>query len=164
MNIERRIFADVTTTDLIFDPVQFFDGQVMCDGFIAGRTGRVRRTFAITFSGVRSGNAIDIFEIMRFNDGEVTERRWHIEPSGAARWQARANDIPGDVEITLGDHTGEARWTYDMALPVGRRSMTFAFVDVMVMTAPDMMTAITHIRKFGIKAAEIISCYRRLKI
>ncbi len=162
MNIETRILAGANQADLAFDPLHFFDGPVACDGFIADRSGRVRRSFTIMFSGVRRGDVIDIFEIMQFNDGEVKERRWQIEPSSTAHWQAKANDIPGSISIVQGDHPGEARWTYDMELPIGKRSIGFAFEDVMVMTAPDIMTAVTHIRKFGIKVAEIITSYRRL--
>lgn len=163
MNIEPRFIAANAIQDLAFDPVQFFDGKVACDGFIADRGGRVRRSFPILFTGSRNGDGIDIFETMYFNDGEVMERRWHIEPESAGHWHATANDIPGPIAIERGRHPGESRWTYSMALPIGGRPLSFDFEDVMVMAGPGLVTAVTHIRKFGIKVAEIITCYRQIQ-
>ncbi len=163
MNIERAIFADMTASDLAFDPVAFFAGTVSCSGFLIDRSGRVRRSFTIEFVGTAKAGAIDIAETLYFNDGEVQHRAWHIAPDGKTRWKASANDIPGPITITRGDHPGECRWQYGMALPIGTRHVTLAFEDVMVMTAPTQMTSLTFIRKFGVRVAQLNCTYTKTR-
>jgi hypothetical protein len=163
VNIERRIFPDTTAAELQFDPVQFFDGDVACDGFVIDRMNKVRRSFVIRFSGIRTDNKLHVNETIQFNDGEITHRSWQFATLAADAWIAHANDIPGDIHIRRGAHAGESRWTYAMPLHVAGKDRVFSFEDVMVMTSATQLTALTHIRKFGINLVQIVSTYRKLE-
>jgi hypothetical protein len=163
VNIERRIFPDTTAAELQFDPVQFFDGNVACDGFVIDRMNKVRRSFVIRFFGTRVDNELKVAETIQFSDGEITNRSWRFAPVSDGKWIAHANDIPGDIHIRSGAHPGESRWTYTMPLTVGGKQLDFSFEDVMVMTSATQLTAITHVRKFGITVAQIVSTYRKLE-
>jgi hypothetical protein len=162
VNIDRPIFADLRATDLAFDPLRFFDGRVVSHGFIIDFGGKVRRSFTINFIGTLRDGALNVDEELFFNDGEIAARVWKFAPRGDGTWTASANDIPGPIDIRRGALAGESRWTYRMALPIGGRPMTFDFEDVMVMTAADCMTAVTHVRKLGFKVARIVSTYQRM--
>lgn len=162
MNIERRIFPDTRAVELQFDPMHFFAGDVMCDGFVIDRMSRVRRSFVISFFGTRTDDKLTVEETICFHDGEITHRNWEFVATGDGAWIAHANDIPGDITIRRGAHAGESRWRYSMTLPVAGRNSLFSFEDVMVMTSATQLTAVTHIRKFGIGLAQIISSYRKM--
>jgi hypothetical protein len=164
MNMQTKISDDAAASHgFAFDPVIFFQGRVACDGFIIDRASRVRRTFTILFEGTQAGDAVDIAEILYFNDGEIQHRQWHIKPDGPGRWHGTANDIPTPIVIQQGSRLSDSRWTYGMALPISGRQINFAFEDVMELIAPSHMSALTYVRKFGFTVAQIISSYRRLE-
>jgi hypothetical protein len=163
VNIERRIFPDARASELQFDPLRFFEGDVACDGFVIDRMNKVRRSFVIRFFGTRTDANLTVEETIRFNDGEITDRSWQFVTAGDGAWIAHANDIPGDINIRRGAHAGESRWTYSMTLPVAGRNPLFSFEDVMVMTSATQVTAVTHIRKFGIELVQIITTYRKIE-
>jgi hypothetical protein len=161
MNIESHILAEKPMESLNFDPLAFFEGDVRCEGFITDRGGTIRRSFLINFHGVRVENILKVSEIMYFHDGEVMERRWEFKNVGTAHWHATANDIPGIIDIRSGATARESRWIYRMPLRIKNRDISFSFEDIMTQTSPSGMSALTNIRKFGFKVAQIITSYTK---
>jgi Protein of unknown function (DUF3833) len=158
---QSRIVANSSMHDLIFDPLVFFAGDIKCSGFLADRFGKIRRSFIIEFQGVKSGEKLDVNEIMYFNDGEIANRQWQFWNTGLAHWCATANDIPGSINIRHGETSRESRWSYAMPLPIGGRPVSLDFEDIMTLTTQDEMTALTNITKFGLRVAQMVSTYSR---
>ncbi len=159
---ETPLVPDKTMQKLVFDPLVYFSGNVKCSGFIADRFGKIRRSFTIDFRGEMNGNKLTVHETMHFNDGEIANRLWHFENVGAGRWLATANDIPGLIDIRHGATPRESRWRYALPLPIGGRAIKLDFEDIMTLTTPDEMTALTNITKFGLRMAQIVSTYARV--
>jgi Protein of unknown function (DUF3833) len=162
MNIETHILAAKPMDALRFDPLDFFEGDVRCEGFIADRSSNIRRSFVINFHGVRVNDILKVSEIMYFHDGEVMERHWEFRNIGAAHWHATANDISGIIDIVQGATPRETRWIYRMPLRIKNRDISFSFEDIMTQTSPTRMSAMTNIRKFGFKVAQIITSYSKI--
>ena len=143
------------------DPVDFFDGQVQALGVVLDRAGVVRRRFSATFNGQRDAAGISIVEVLTYDDGEIDRRNWRIEPAGANAYAATAEGLAEPALIAL-TQPGEARWTYQMDIPIGKRVLRFGFQDIMVQLSADTMVSHTPMRKFGITWASITTTYQRV--
>jgi hypothetical protein len=148
----------------LFDPLDFFEGDVAASGMVVDWRGQVTRSFTALFSGHRAGpDEIAIFEQLSYSDGASEHRRWTISHAGEGLWQGTASGLATPVLIRrLADTPAQSRWTYDMDIPIGGREMRFAFEDIMIQVSEREMIALTPMRKLGITLARISSSYRRL--
>ena len=159
MNIETRL-----KKALAFDPLDFFEGHVAASGMVVDFRGRVTRRFTATFDGKRdSAQVIGISEVLTYGDGLKEFRNWKISTSGPDVWRAQADGLAGDGLIQRSSsNPAESRWTYQMDIPVHGRSWRFGFEDIMTMTSPDDMVALTPMKKLGITLGHIASSYHRI--
>jgi hypothetical protein len=153
--------VQIRPSDLVQDPLVFFDGIVEAHGFVTDVRGRVARRFSARFHGVTGSGGIAINEVLRYADGQVDRRQWHIRADGDGRWLGEANDVATPIQIRRISPT-ETRWTYAMDVPVGGKPMRLAFEDVMVQMHPDTLISTTPVRKFGLTVARVTCSYQRV--
>jgi len=79
-----------------FIPEEFFNGKLTAHGVLKNRSGEVTRTFNATINAYWKQNVGTLEEVFLFDDGEVQNRTWTLEPLKDGKYKATAGDVVGD--------------------------------------------------------------------
>lgn len=151
--------ADESGLDM--DIVEFFTGEVRAWGVVQDYTGKVNRRVTGEFSGRRQGDAVVLTEILRFDDGEVTEREWTFARQEGGRYTATTPDTSLLSEAS-GQASGFAfHWQYRFLVPVDDDEIELDFDDWIFRIDDETAVNRIKLKKFGLTVGEMILFYRK---
>lgn len=153
-----QAFAGGTEPGFAFE--HYFLGQTRGYGLLHDRGGAIRRKFVVDITGVRAGEALCLFEVFAFDDGERLNREWTVRQHGPQRYQATAPDVIG--EATGEDFSHGARWRYMLRVPVGGRQWAIAMDDWMYAIPDEVVLSRVRMSKWGLTVASMTVSYRRM--
>ena len=132
---------------------RYFNGPIKAWGIVQDRKGNIKRRFSIDMVGKWDGNTGTLTENFDYYDGKTQQRVWTITKTADGKYEGTAGDIIGKA---TGKTNGNAvRWAYQMNLDVGNNTYKITFDDWMFLMKDGVLINRSHLKKFGIKMAEL---------
>ena len=100
-------------------PGALFGGATCGAGVLTHADGTTPRPFTVESRGAPAGEGLILDQTIRFDDGEVRERRWTLQPDGARTYRGTLTEASGDVRAQVGGN--RLTLSYPLAgVPLGR--------------------------------------------
>jgi len=146
----------------VFDIREVLNGVMLTEGMIFGPTGRVTSRFVATMNANWDGASGTMTEHFVYSNGREQNRAWAFSMIGEnGHFSATAPDIIG---VAKGQQLGSAvRLTYRIQLPKDSGGHVLDVVDWMYLLDDGTVMNRSQFRKFGIKVAELVATFRRVK-
>lgn len=135
-------------------------GRFEAHGLIFDYTGRAKSRFYAEIEGAFDSEGGTLTERFEYASGVTDHRQWTIrfDPDGK-RFTATAPDVIGDG---VGELNGDAiRMTYRLKLPERAGGHVLDVVDWLYVMEDGTIVNRSDMRKFGVKAAELVAVFRR---
>jgi len=145
-----------------FDVRTSLSGVFLADGVIYDYSGRVNARFGAKITGKfnEAGGVMDE-EFFYLGKKEPQRRQWRITFTGPKTFTAEADDVVGTA---LGKASGNAlRFTYRLRLSEGLGGHVLDVVDWLYLTESGTIVNRSDMRKFGVRAAELVAVFRRVE-
>jgi hypothetical protein len=146
--------SDYANTTPVFKFEDFFNDKLVAYGIVFDRSGTMTRHFSVDINATWQGNKGTIDEQFIFNDGEKSERIWHIIKRDNGIYEGTASDVVG---IAQGKINGSVlTWQYQLMITVDGTEYEVTLDDWMYMLDSNRLFNKTDIIKFGLKMGEVI--------
>ncbi|WP_342113565.1 DUF3833 domain-containing protein [Pseudoduganella sp. OTU4001] len=138
---------------------EFFSGTTDAWGMFQKRGGEVVKRFHVEIEGSKVGDALQLDERFKYDDGSTQRRVWRLEPQAGGLWRGTAGDVKGEAH---GEVAGNAfRWQYTLLLPVDGTTYEMHFDDWMFLIDGCTMMNRASMRKFGIELGQVTLMFRK---
>ncbi|MCH8552154.1 MAG: DUF3833 domain-containing protein [Natronospirillum sp.] len=151
-------YADNTP---VFDPQIFFNGDLVAEGIIQNRSGKVTRYFTADIEAYWDDEYGYLDEVFWFSDGEEEYRLWEFERIEDGVWEGRAGDVEGVASLEYAGNAIEMDYRLRVTLDSGRE-VTLRMEDWLYLVDDDILIAETTMRWFGFRVGNIILTMRRI--
>jgi hypothetical protein len=136
-----------------FDIQHYFKGELIAWGMVQDYSKKVTRRFCVELNASWKNNKGELAEVFYFNDGEMSQRTWHLTKLANNKYTGSAGDVVGIAE---GEQSGLAfQWQYQLLVPINGKTYPFKMDDWMYKIDEYRVFNRTSMSKFGVKAAEI---------
>lgn len=151
-------YADVQPE---FDPITFFNGELVAEGVVQNRSGKVTRHFVATIDAYWDEERGVLDEVFLFSDGEESERYWEFTRTGPNTWSGTAGDVVGESRLV---HAGNAiQMRYRLSVPLSSgRNVVLNMDDWLYQVSEETLINETVMRKFGFRVGKLILTIRKL--
>lgn len=142
-----------------FDPQTFFNNQLIAEGFVRDRSGRVTRWFTadIAANWDESGGVLD--EVFLWNDGEEQTRVWNFTTLSADRFSGTAGDVRGNAKMRVAGNA--IRMTYQLeVMRDNGKTIAINMDDWLYQVSEKTLINVTTMRKFGFRVGEVVLTMR----
>lgn len=159
-SFRAQTLSDYANEAPAFDVRTSLGGVFLADGVIYDYSGRVNARFRANITGKfnETGGVMDE-EFFYAGKEEPQRRQWRITFTGPKTFSAEADDIVGTA---LGEASGNAlRFTYRLRLPERLGGHELDVVDWLYLMEDGTIVNRSDMRKFGVRAAELIAIFRR---
>ena len=143
-----------------FELERYFVGRTLAWGIVQDRSGRLRRRFTVDMEGHWDGKVLRLEEAFDYDDGTTSHRTWTVRRTGPTSYEGEAADVIGKA-VGIGQGP-TLTWRYRLRLPIGRRTWTIAFHDVMFLQDREVMINRAEMRKFGLRLGDLTIMFRRV--
>ncbi len=153
--------ATYEDAELVFDPIDYFNGPLIAEGVVRGRNGEVSRYFNATIdaSWNESGGVLD--EVFIWSDGERQTRVWNFERVGERHYRGTAGDVVKPAEMRFAGNAVNMK--YVLAVPLANgRTINVAMDDWLYQVNDQTLINVTEMTKFGFKVGEVVLTMRKL--
>lgn len=145
---------DYAQQEPVFNPREFFDGDLLAKGILKDRSGLVIRRFSADIKAYWREGVGTLEEDFVFDDGEESRRVWTLTPAGDGRYTATAGDVVGEGTASV---AGNAMFLdYVLRVPYGDGDIDLNIDDRMYLLSPDFLINESQMRKFGFRVGEIV--------
>ena len=140
--------ADFASSSPELRPERFFAGETRGHGVIQTGGGRPSRTFEVVSNGAVQGDTIRVDQTIRYGDGKVDRRTWHLRRVGPNRYEGALSDAAGPVRAEAQGNALRLRYL------LKRPAIT---MEQWLYLQPDGRTLLNEgtVRAFGIVVARI---------
>ncbi|MFB6355113.1 MAG: DUF3833 family protein [bacterium] len=76
-----------------FEPLKYFDGEIKAWGTFEGRWGEVKRQFSARFKGERTGDTLQLEEVIEYKNGDTETRSWTITKTSPHEYEFFSEQI-----------------------------------------------------------------------
>lgn len=144
-----------------FDPVAFFNGDLVAEGVVYNRSGQKTRSFVADIQAYWDDEYGFLDEVFLFSDGEKQYRLWEFRRLGHQQWEGQAGDVVGPARF---EHSGNAiAMNYKLRVTQQNgRHITLNMEDWLYQVSSDVLIAQTTMRWFGIRVGHINLTMRRI--
>lgn len=149
---------DYTGTGPAFSLTEHLNGEILSEGLIYGPNGRVTNSFTARMVGEWTGSTGRLSEAFTYSNGQTQNREWQLTLGPNNTFTATADDIVG---IATGKVSGSTvMMKYKIILPEASGGHVLSVTDWLYMTESGVILNRSELRKFGIKAAELVATMR----
>lgn len=153
--------ATYEDADLVFDPVDYFNGPLVAEGVVRGRNGEVSRYFNATIDARWDENGGVLDEVFIWSDGERQTRVWHFERVGERHFIGTAGDVVKPAEMRFAGNAVNMK--YVLAVPLGNGNTINVTMDDWLYQVNDKtLINVTEMTKFGFKVGEVVLTMRKI--
>lgn len=152
--------ADYAGTGPAFSLTEHLNGEIMSEGLIYGPNGRVTNSFTARMEGSWDGNTGRLTEAFTYSNGQTQNREWHLTLGPDNTFTGTADDIVGEARGVVSGAT--VKMEYRIILPETSGGHVLDVTDWLYMTESGVILNRSELRKFGIKAAELVATMRPL--
>jgi hypothetical protein len=144
---------------LEFDPLDFFNHQIVAEGIVRDRSGNVSRTFTADIKATWNDNGGVLDEVFEWSDGEAQTRVWQFTKSGEKKYIGKAGDVIGEAIM---EHSGNAiNMTYVLDVPLASgKTIAINMDDWLFQTSEKTIVNVTTMKKFGFRVGEVVLTMR----
>ncbi len=141
-----------------FVPADTLSGRYLSEGLIYDYTGRVAARFKAEMIGDFTETGGTLKEHFIYASGREDRREWTLTFQDDKRFTATAPDLVGKAQ---GEASGNAlKMTYKLRLPEDAGGHVLSVTDWMYLTDEGTIINRSQMRKFGVKAAELIAVFK----
>ena len=144
-----------------FNPLVFFNGDLIAEGVVYNRSGQKIRSFVATIEAYWDDEYGFLDEVFLFSDGEEQFRLWEFERQDDGRWQGRAADVVGPASFTYAGNAIAMNYRLRVATQSGR-SVTLSMEDWLYQVSDEVLLAHTTMRWLGFRVGHISLTMRRV--
>ncbi len=146
-------------TPIQFDPKQFFNNQLIAEGFVRDRKGNVTRYFTADIKATWDDNGGTLDEVFAWSDGEHQTRVWQFTKSADNQYLGTAGDVIGSATL---DHAGNAiRMTYQLDVPLkSGKTIAIDMDDWLFQVSENSIVNVTKMTKWGFHVGEVVLTMR----
>ncbi|KIC35107.1 MULTISPECIES: DUF3833 family protein [unclassified Leisingera] len=137
---------------------EHLSGEILSEGVVFGPTGKMTSSFTARMVGKWEGDTGTLSEEFTFSNGATQSRKWHLELGSGNTFTATADDLDGVAQGVVSGST--VRLTYNIILPANSGGHTLQATDWLYLTANGVIINKSEMRKFGLKAAELVATMR----
>lgn len=151
--------SDYKNTPIQFDPNEFFNNDLIAEGFIMNRSGKVTRYFTadIKASWDDRGGVLD--EVFQWSDGETQTRVWRFTANADGSYTGTAGDVIGEATMA---HAGNAiNMVYRLDVPLeSGNSIAITMDDWLYQVSDQTIVNVTEMKKFGFRVGRVVLTMR----
>lgn len=144
-----------------FDPTVFFNGQLVAEGIVRSRSGKVIRYFEADIDAVWNEDGGTLDEVFRWNDGEVQTRVWQFTRTGPNTYAGTAGDVVGEATLKHAGNAIKMNYVLDVPLDNGK-SVKVNIRDWLYQINGQSIMNVTTMKKFGLKVGDVMLTIRAL--
>lgn len=151
--------SDYKTTPIQFNPNDFFNNDLVAEGFVMNRSGKVTRYFTadIKASWDKNGGVLD--EVFQWSDGETQTRVWQFTANPDGTFTGTAGDVIGEANMA---YAGNAiNMVYQLDVPLeGGNSIAITMDDWLYQVSDQTIVNVTEMKKFGFRVGRVVLTMR----
>jgi hypothetical protein len=148
--------AEQPTLDL----AKYFSGTIVGHGMFQDRAGLVVKRFKVVIAAHWQNNIGTLDEDFTYADGSKQRRVWTITKLDETHYEGRAADVVG---VATGVAAGNAlRWSYVLALPVGKKIYNVNFDDWFYLQDQQVLLNRSFMSKFGVRLGELTLSFSKV--
>ncbi len=151
---------DVASNTLEFDFFRYFDGHTRATGWFTDRFGNVRRHFDGDFRGIHVNGVFELTEELRYTDGVVEQRQWHVRKSGDGRFTATSDSLVGEAKGVQQGNTANFRYSMYIDLKGGKRWLV-RINDWFFLQQDGSVHNVSEVYKWGIKIGSVSNVFQK---
>ncbi len=150
---------DYQNTPIQFDPERFFNNQLVAEGFVRDRKGKVTRYFTADIIATWDKNGGKLDESFQWSDGEQQTRVWAFTKTADNRYSGTAGDVLGNANM---EHAGNAiRMQYQLDVPlVSGKTIAISMDDWLFQVSENSIVNVTEMTKWGFRVGEVVLTMR----
>lgn len=145
----------------VFDPVFFFNGDLIAEGVVYDRRGQKTRSFVAGIQAYWDDEYGFLDEKFLFSDGEEQFRLWEFRRQDRQLWEGRAGDVVGPARFEFSGNAIAMDYRLRVEMQNGRH-ITLNMEDWLYQVSDDVLIAHTTMRWFGFRVGHISLTMRRL--
>ncbi|MBY6066673.1 DUF3833 domain-containing protein [Leisingera aquaemixtae] len=150
--------ADYAASGPEFSLKTHLSGEILSEGLIFGPDGRMTNSFTARMHGEWEGNTGTLSEEFTYSNGRNQSRKWFLTLGEGNSFTATAEDIVGEAQGVVSGST--VRMEYEIILPEESGGHRLKATDWLYLTQSGVILNKSEMRKFGVKAAELIATMR----
>ncbi len=142
------------------DPTEFFNGDLVAQGVVKDRGGKVIRHFTADIKAYWEDGVGTLEEDFLFDDGEEDRRVWTLRPHPEGGYIGTAGDVVGEGRARI---AGNAMFLdYVLRVPWREDSIDLRIDDRMYLVSPDVLINESIMSKFGVQVGALLLTIRKL--
>ena len=150
---------NLTFSNQPFDLFQYFQGKTKAWGIVVDRFGSFQKSFSVEMIGTLQKDKLILSEYFLYDTGEIENREWIIEKTGANTYRGVSENIVGFAEGKELKNT--LNFVYKSNIQIAGRNINVEFDDWFLRADENTVINRAEITKFGIKLAEVSIFFRK---
>lgn len=151
--------SDYEGVEPTFDPNEFFNNQIIAEGFVRNRSGKVSRWFTADIKATWDDNGGVLDEVFQWSDGEEQVRVWEFEKRNDSTYTGTAGDVIGEADMEIAGNAIRMRYQLDVPLSNGN-TIAINMDDWLYQVSDKTIVNVTTMRKFGFRVGDVVLTMR----
>lgn len=151
---------DYADSALVFDPVDFFNGKIIAEGFVRDRSGKISRSFTADIDAQWDQNSGVLDEVFYWSDGERQTRVWQFTATDYG-FVGTAGDVKGEAPMVYAGNV--INMAYQLEIPLANgNTVAVNMDDWLVQTSATTIVNVTDMSKFGLNLGQVVLTMRKV--
>lgn len=138
---------------------KFFDGNLVAEGIVKNRSGRVTRTFTASIRASWKDSIGSLDEQFEFDDGEQQSRVWTLTPIGEQRYIGTATDVIGESLMRVSGNS--VFLNYQLRVLYQQSTIDLIIDDRMYLITENVLINESTMSKWGFEVGSITLVIRK---
>ena len=140
---------------------EYLNGKIKAWGIVESRSGKIIRRFTVNMNGSWKNNEGILDEYFKFDDGELSERKWKIKFKNNHEFTATADDVIGVAKGKQFGNSLQMKYVLDLKMDNGK-SYKVNLDDWMYLIDEKTLINKSKIKKFGINFAYLTIMFQKI--
>lgn len=151
--------SDYADTPIQFDPNEFFNNNLIAEGFVMTRSGEVSRYFTADIKASWDENGGILDEVFQWSDGEQQTRVWRFTANEDGTYTGTAGDVIGKANMAYAGNAINMVYQLDVPLESGN-SIAITMDDWLYQVSDKTIVNVTDMRKWGFRVGRVVLTMR----
>lgn len=143
-----------------FEFTRYFLGTTKATGWFSDRFGTVRRHFDGEFIGTWEDDVFVLSEELRYSDGVVENRQWHIRMDDGGNFSATSDSLVGEASGVQRGNTVNLKYRMYVDLKDDKRWL-LKINDWLILQQDGSVHNITEVYKWGFKIGTVSNVFHK---
>ena len=151
---------DIAKSDPKLVLEEYFAGDTKAWGLFMDRFGKVRRQFTVDVKGTWDGETLKLVEDFIYDDGEIEQRIWKLNKTGADTYEGTADGVVGKATGSISGNAFNWEYTFDLKMK-DDKILRVHFDDWMYLQEDGVVINKAVVTKLGFKLGEAIIVFKK---